>query len=142
MAEARKVRDIMTPSPATCDSSTSLFEIATVMRDRDIGNVIVTGEGGDLRGVITDRDIVVRAVAEDRDPRETDVGSIVSGDVVTISPDDADEDAARLMRERAVKRVPVVDDGALVGVLSLGDLAIARDPDSALADISEAPSNR
>lgn len=140
MTMAKKVRDLMTPTPTMCESSTSLFDVATVMRDQGIGDVIVTQDGG-LRGIVTDRDIVVRGVAEGRDPRETEAGSVVTGDLVTIGPEKLDEDAVHLMRERALKRILVVEDGSPVGILSLGDLAVEREPGSALADISEAPPN-
>ncbi|MCA1843240.1 MAG: CBS domain-containing protein [Actinobacteria bacterium] len=92
-------------------------------------------------GVVTDRDIAVRAVAEGRDPGQVRVGDICSRELEFLSPGDAVDDAVRIMRERAVRRLPVVDGGRPVGMVSIGDLVLERDPNSALADISAAPPN-
>jgi CBS domain-containing protein len=91
---------------------------------------------------LTDRDVVVRAVAEGRDPKSIKVGEIVSEDVATVTPDEPVDKVVSLMREKAIRRVPVVDGGRPVGVVSLGDLAVERDSKSALADISAAEPNR
>jgi CBS domain-containing protein len=93
-------------------------------------------------GIVTDRDIVVRAVAVDLDPAQTMVGDIASPDPVQVAPDQPAADAVQLMRDHALRRLPVCEDGHLVGVLSLGNLATERDPESALADISAAPPDR
>jgi CBS domain-containing protein len=110
------------------------------MKERDIGDVIVL-DNGTVCGVVTDRDIVVRAVAENRDPATTKLGDICSRDLATLTPADSVEDAIELMRERAIRRVPIIDNGAPVGIVSIGDLAVDRDPQSALADISSAAPN-
>ncbi|HEV7886709.1 MAG TPA: CBS domain-containing protein [Acidimicrobiales bacterium] len=136
---AQRLRDVMTPNPVTCPVDATLVEVARLMRDRDIGNVIVLEEDR-LAGILTDRDIVVRAVAAER-PFDTPIGEIVSRDVVAMAPDDEVADAVQVMRERAIRRVPVVDGGRPVGIVSIGDLAVERDPDSALADISASPPN-
>jgi CBS domain-containing protein len=94
-----------------------------------------------LFGIITDRDIVVRGIAENHDP-QTQVKEIASQQVKTVSPEDAVDDAVEIMRDYAVRRLPVVENGRVVGVVSLGDLALERDPDSALGEISSAPPNR
>ena len=86
-------------------------------------------------------DIVVRVVAEGRDPRATRIEDIASRDLTAVSPDDPVDRAVELMRERAVRRLPVVKRGKVVGIVSIGDLAVERDPGSALADISAAPPN-
>jgi CBS domain-containing protein len=91
---------------------------------------------------LTDRDVVVRAVAEGRDPKSIKVGEIVSEDVATVTPDEPVDKVVSLMREKAIRRVPVVDGGRPVGIVSLGDLAVERDSKSALADISAAEPNR
>jgi CBS domain-containing protein len=130
----------MTPHPTTASSSMSLVEAARTMRDAGIGDVIVV-EGEEVRGVLTDRDIVVRAVAEGRDPVRTRVGEIMSRELTTVAPDDEVETAIKLMREKAIRRLPVLERGRPIGVLSLGDLAIARDPASVLGTISAAPPN-
>ncbi|HTK88884.1 MAG TPA: CBS domain-containing protein [Verrucomicrobiae bacterium] len=129
----------MTPDPVTVPSTTPLEQAARQMRDAGIGNVIVL-EGEQVAGILTDRDIVVRAVAEGRDSR-TPVGDVTSRDLTTIAPDATLEDAVELMRERSIRRLPVVEAGRAVGIVSLGDLALERDPDSALGDISAAPPN-
>jgi CBS domain-containing protein len=137
---AQTVREIMTENPVTLPRSASISEAAKRMRDDDIGDVIVMDDG-DMCGLVTDRDIVVRAVAEGADPQFTKVDEICTHELVTVGPDDSLQQAVRLMRERAVRRVPVVDGGRPVGIVSLGDLAIELDERSGLADISAAESN-
>lgn len=136
-----KVHEVMTDNPITVVPQTTLAQAAQLMRERDIGDVIVA-EGGRPKGILTDRDIVVRAVADGRDAMSTTVGEICSGDVATIGPEDDADSAVALMRSKAIRRLPVVDHERLVGVLSLGDMAVDRDPRSALADISAAEPNR
>lgn len=138
---AKTIRQLMTTGPVTVEDEASLQRVAAAMRDMDIGNVLVTHDGK-LRGVVTDRDIVVRAIAGELDPKATTAADIVSDELVTVGPDDADEDAVRLMREHAVRRLPVVEDGIPIGIVSLGDLALDKDPDSALGQISAEPPNR
>ena len=137
----QQVRDVMTTDPITLDRDASLVEAARVMRDRGIGDVIVV-EGEDAEGIVTDRDIVIRGVAEGADPNTTRLGQVVSGDLTSVAPDDPVERAIELMREKAVRRLPVLEGGKPVGVVSLGDLAIQQDADSVLADISDEPDDR
>jgi CBS domain-containing protein len=111
------------------------------MRDQDIGDVLVA-EGDRVVGVVTDRDIAVRAVADGVDPHSVSAASVASGDPVTVTPRDTVGEAVTLMREHAVRRLPVIEDGRPVGIVSLGDLAEERDPNSALADISRAQPDR
>lgn len=135
------VRDVMTAEPLTLDIGDTLVAAARQMRDADVGDVIVT-EGGSVKGIVTDRDITVRGVAEELDPTSATLGGIVTRDLVTVGPDDDVSAAVDLMRTYSVRRLPVVDGGELVGVVSLGDLAVDGDPDSALADISaDEPNN-
>jgi CBS domain-containing protein len=136
----QKVDEIMMPVPVILPPEASLASAAVTMRRYGIGDVLVAREGRPL-GLVTDRDIVVRAVAAARDPDATAIGEICSTDLVTVSRDDDAEAALQLMREHAVRRIPVVDSGEVVGVVSIGDLAIERDPESALADISAEPPN-
>ncbi|BCB79183.1 CBS domain-containing protein [Phytohabitans flavus] len=138
---AEKVRELMTPHPVTLAPDASLAAAAKQMRAKDIGDVLVVGGDGRLRGIVTDRDIIVRVLAEERDVSSTTIGEICSPDLAVIGPDDDSDQAVQMMRQRAVRRIPVVDRGELVGVLSLGDMAIERDPRSALADISVAHEN-
>ncbi|MCW6006084.1 CBS domain-containing protein [Micromonospora sp. CPCC 205371] len=131
----------MTQHPVTLTPDATLVDAAKQMRAKDIGDVLVVGGDGRLRGIVTDRDIVVRALADDRDAGSTTLGEVCSPDLAVVAPDDDSGRAVELMRDRAVRRIPVVDAGELVGVVSLGDLAIEKDPHSALADISAAREN-
>lgn len=135
------VRELMTTGVITLQVETTIDKAAEEMRARDIGDVVVA-DADTLVGLVTDRDIVVRAIAEGRDPRTTTLASIVSKDLVTLGPDESAADAARLMRDKAVRRVLVVDDtGGLLGILSIGDLAADIDPESVLGGISLAEPN-
>jgi CBS domain-containing protein len=130
----------MTPNPIVVSIDEPIVDAARKMRDADIGDVVVV-DGGRVRGILTDRDIVVRAVAEGNDPDSCRVGDICSGNPVTLSPDQPIEDAISILREHKVRRIPVVDGGTPAGIVSIGDLALSRDRESALADISAAPAN-
>ena len=135
------VREVMTPRVVTLPSETTLAEAARTMREQDIGDIVVSDDAG-LTGLITDRDIVVRAVAERCDPASTTIGEIVTRDLVTVRPDDTVQSAALLMRDHAVRRVVVTDDAqGLVGIVSIGDLAEEIDPESVLGGISKADPN-
>ncbi len=133
---AQTVEQIMTTNPRTVNVDDTVKDAAALMRDGDIGDVIVV-EGGQVTGIVTDRDIVVRAVAEGRD-ESTPVSEICTTGIKTIEPDASVDDALRTMREDDIRRLPVVKDGSPVGIVSLGDLAVEREPDSTLADISAA----
>ena len=136
----RKTREVMTPAPVALRSDTSLVEAARTMRDQGIGTVLVHDDDR-LCGLVTDRDIVVRAIAADRSPTTTTLAEICTQELVTVGPNEAAGAAVRLMRANAVRRIPVVEDGQAIGILSLGDMAIERDERSALADVSAAPPN-
>ncbi|MEV4693835.1 CBS domain-containing protein [Micromonospora echinospora] len=129
------VGEFMTTRLVTMDGNDTLIAAAQEMRDSAIGDVVVTDDGN-VVGIVTDRDITVRGVAEDMDPTATRLNQITSKDVVTVSQYDDVVAAADLMRTYAVRRLPVVDDGRLVGLISMGDLAVEREPQSVLADIS------
>ncbi|MFG3546454.1 CBS domain-containing protein [Streptomyces sp. NPDC047725] len=135
----QRVRDVMTPAAVAVEPMTTVTRAARLMREENVGDVLVTYDC-DLFGVLTDRDIVIRGIAEGRDPDETTVGSVCTPPpVVTLAPDDTTDRAVELMRRHAVRRLPVVEHGGVpVGVISLGDLAATEDPRSALADISTA----
>jgi CBS domain-containing protein len=138
---AQSIRDVMTTDPVSLPATASLVEAAECMKQRNIGDVVVTDEGR-VCGIVTDRDIVVRAVAENRPVDGTTLGDICSKELVTVSPTDTTDDAVRLMREQALRRLVVIENGNAVGVVSIGDLAIDLDRGSALADISAAPPNQ
>lgn len=122
------------------DAGTALVEAAKAMDEKCIGDVLVMQDGR-LCGIVTDRDIAIRAVARGASPTTTKLGDICSRELVMLRPGDAIDDAIARMREHALRRMPVVDDGRPVGIVSLGDLACERDRQSALGDISAAPAN-
>jgi signal-transduction protein with cAMP-binding, CBS, and nucleotidyltransferase domain len=134
---AQAIRDIMASDIVTLPSSATVTEAAQRMRDSDIGNVVIQDGPGTL-GILTDRDITVRSTAEGAPPDDVTVGEICTTDLTTIAPDAPIERAVQMMRERAVRRLPVAEDGRIIGIVSLGDLALERDQSSALADISAA----
>ena len=117
-----QIRELMTENPSTCEASTPVVEAAKVMAREDVGPIPVV-EGGRLTGVVTDRDLVVRVLAEGRDPQSTTVGEIATGDVVTISPDASLDEALKLLASNKVRRLPVVEGDRLVGILAQADVA-------------------
>jgi CBS domain-containing protein len=137
---AQTVADVMTRDPATVERTDTAAEAARRMAAHDAGDVVVL-DNGTVCGIVTDRDIAIRLVAQER-PADTPVAEIASDtDVLTVSPDTPLDQAVKLIRARSVRRLPVVQAGRVVGIVSLGDLAIERDPDSALADVSAAEGN-
>jgi CBS domain-containing protein len=137
--EGTTVGDIMTPAPVGVYYSQTIGETARIMRDTQVGSVLVVNDGA-LSGVVTDRDLVVRGLAEGEGP-DSPVGPLCSGELVGVAAGADVEQADRLMREHAVRRLPVIDDGQVVGIVSMGDLAISGDADSSLAAVSRAQSN-
>ncbi len=135
------IRDVMTANPSTLPTDATVLDAATLMRDEGIGDVLVTDLDNRLVGVVTDRDIVVRVVADNADAAVTILGDVCSPSVVTVDPDASIAEAATLMRDNAVRRLPVVQDGRPLGIVSLGDLAQAGDEGATLGDISRAPDN-
>jgi len=124
---AKSIREAMTPNPSTVQPTTSIAEAAQVMKSEDAGVVPVV-EGEQLIGMLTDRDIAIRIVAEGRDPNSTTVGDIASRQLVTIDPQQDIEEAVRLMGQHQVRRLPVVEeDGRLVGIVAQADVAQATD---------------
>jgi CBS domain-containing protein len=134
---AEFVREVMTPGVVAVRPDASLAEAAQLMRAQDIGDVLVA-DGQEVVGVLTDRDITVRAVAEGIDPLTMSVAAACTPHPVTVAPTDTVVAAVELMRARAVRRLPVVEDGLPVGMVTLGDLAKSENPESALAEISRA----
>ena len=129
-----KVRDVMTPGPIGVDYHQSIGEAARTMRDWGVGAVLVVSNES-LYGLVTDRDLVVRAVAEARGADEP-VGPLSSGNLIGVDADADVDEAMRLMREHAVRRLPVLEDGQVAGIVSLGDLAMQDEPDLAFAQLS------
>ena len=126
---AQKVRDVMTGIAVALAPDRTLTDAARAMRDHAIGCVLVCLHE-QLRGVVTDRDIVVRAVAESRDPATVPLSEICSLDLAVVAPDDDLDEAIRVMRARAVRRLPVIEGSKIAGLISLGDVAVERHRDS------------
>jgi signal-transduction protein with cAMP-binding, CBS, and nucleotidyltransferase domain len=135
-----KVRDLMTPGAIGVDYRQSIGEAARTMREWGVGSVLVVSDRI-LCGLVTDRDLVVRAVAESKGP-DAPVGPLCSNDLIGVNADADAAVAMRLMREHAVRRLPVIDDGQIAGVVSLGDLAAEDDPASALAEVTRSAMRR
>ena len=131
-----KVRDVMTPGPIGVDYYQSIGDAARTMRDWGVGAVLVVHEQS-LRGLVTDRDRPDYEVAESRTPDEP-VGPLSSGDLIGVNAADDAAVAARLMREHAVRRLPVIENGQVAGIVSIGDLALQDDPASVLSLVSKA----
>ena len=135
------IESIMSTNVCHLPETATVADAARSMRDRQVGDILVTDSRGKITGIVTDRDIVVRAVAEDEAPAATKLGDICSRDVSFVSPDQPMQDVVGLMVERSIRRVPVVEEGKPVGILSLGDLAERGDPSSVLGQLSGAPPN-
>jgi len=136
-----RISELMTPNPVALTNNASLQDAAIAMRDRDIGDVVVTKPDGTVCGIVTDRDIVVRAIAEGNDPSTMTLEDVCTHRLVAVGPDDPVALAVKKMEEQAIRRLPVMDNGTLVGIVSIGDLAIERDRHSALGEISAAAPN-
>ncbi len=138
----QKIRDIMTRNPVMLRGDATVQEAARAMRERDIGSVLVVEDGGKLSGIVTDRDIVVRGVAEGKDLTRTTLREVFSEALAHLTPEDEVDNAIKLMAKKGIRRIPVIEGDRAVGVISLGDLALARDADSALGSISaKSPNN-
>jgi CBS domain-containing protein len=137
------VRHAMTESPQTAGPDMTAADAAGLMRQLDVG-VIPVADGGSLIGLVTDRDIVLRVVAGREDPDQVKLGDILTKSPVTVTPDTKLSDARNLMAEHRVRRLPVLKGDELVGILSLGDVALAgaseREVGEALEDISKSDS--
>jgi CBS domain-containing protein len=131
------VREMMTTNVATAEPDSTLEEVATMMKDENVGAIPVVDDD-ELIGIITDRDIVVRCIAEGKDPSECEAEEIVSEDLETVSPDDDVRRAAEIMQRKQIRRLPVCDeDGKLVGMLSLGDIAVKQSNDGVSGETLE-----
>jgi CBS domain-containing protein len=137
---AEKITEVMSRNPTALQADDTVAQAARTMRDNNVGDVLVL-ENDSICGVVTDRDIVVRAIAEGRSPDDVTLGEICSRDLATLATTDTVDDAIRIMRENAIRRLPVLDGNTPVGIVSLGDLALERDPASVLGAVSAAPPN-
>src|SRR4029453_6293838 len=134
MAKHKTVQDVMTQDPITLPPSASLLDAAKTMRDMGIGDVVVA-DGDEVIGIVTDRDIVVRGLAPGRDPHTPPSRDRSGRGLPRGPPREPIGTAVRLMREHAIRRLLVLSQGRVVGIVTLGDLALEQDPDSALADV-------
>lgn len=138
---SQTISQVMTPDPWTVQENAPIQDAARIMRDADIGDVIVLRDDESVCGIVTDRDLVVRGLAGGADPAKMKMADVCRHEVVSISSGDPVDQALPLMREHNIRRLPVIDGSRLVGIVTLGDLSIDRDPNSALADISKSPPN-
>ncbi|MDP4103830.1 MAG: CBS domain-containing protein [Bacillota bacterium] len=134
-----KIRDIMTDDVECCSLLDNVYEVAVKMKELNVGAIPIVDQGK-LVGMITDRDIVLRCIAE-KHPASSKVEDIMSSDLITISVDANSKEAVQLMAKHQIRRLPVVEGGKLIGIVSLGDFAVRELTDdqakSALIDISE-----
>lgn len=138
------VRHVMTEAPKSLSPERTVADAAGLMEQYDVGVIPLANENDSLVGLVTDRDLVLRVLAKQRDPREVTLGDIATTNVVTITPDTNIADARDLMADHKVRRLPVVKEGKLVGILALGDIAVAdaskRAVGEVLDEVSESPS--
>ncbi|CAM5265024.1 hypothetical protein [Bacillus safensis FO-36b] [Bacillus safensis subsp. safensis] len=121
--KTKKIKDIMTKKVVTCQQDDNTYEAGAVkMRDADIGAIPVV-DGDQLVGIVTDRDLVLRGIAEKK-PNSQEVGSLMTKEVLTAEEDATLEEIVRLMSEHQLRRIPVVKNGALTGIVALGDLSV------------------
>jgi len=141
--DGREVREVMTPLPETVGPDATLVDAAKLMADGYFGDVLVVDPtDGTLTGIVTDRDNIVRAIAAEREPATTSVRSVLSVDLETVAPTDTIPDAETRMRAANVRRLPVVDAGMPIGIVTLGDLSLETDTGGTLANITAAPPDR
>ena len=136
----KTVRDVMTTNPVSMSSDSSVVDAAKAMSDMRIGSVVVMDKDKPC-GIVTDRDIAVRAVATGSDPKSTKLADICSHDLAAVRPDQSLEDAIQLMKSHDVKRVVVLNDSKLEGIVSLGDLTVRGEGEDVHKDISKAEPN-
>lgn len=138
MTHHRSIRELMTTKPTTVEPSRTVVDAARVMKQEDVGPVPVVENGDRLAGIVTDRDIVLRVVAEGGDPQSTTVGEIMSRDLVTVDPDQPLDEALRLMARHQVRRLPVCEeDGRLVGIVAQADIATELGDDRRTGQVVE-----
>jgi len=123
----KTIRDVMTSNPCTIDADKDIVYAAKMLKDEDVGVAPIV-EGDQLIGVLTDRDIAIKVVAEGKDPQTTKAREIASKDIVTIDPQQSLDEALRLMAQHQVRRLPVVEeDGKVVGIVAQADIALESD---------------
>jgi CBS domain-containing protein len=134
---AKKARDVMTPECKCAGENDTILDAAKRLSELDVGAMPICGEDDRLKGMITDRDIVVKVLAQGKDPSSTNVGELAQGKPVTIGADDSIEEALQVMSERKVRRLPVIDQQRCVGIISQADVATNL-PEEKVGDLVEA----
>jgi CBS domain-containing protein len=133
----RSINEVMTSNPRSCETSSTIADAAKLLKSEDVGSLPIT-ESGRLVGMLTDRDIAIRVVAEGKDPQSTTVGEVASKDVVTLDPQQNLDEALRLMAQHQVRRLPVVEeDGRLVGIVAQADVATEGGHDEKTGQVVE-----
>lgn len=132
-----KCIDVMTKSPKVCAPTDTVQQAAQLMKSEDVGPIPIAGPDGKLEGIITDRDIVLKVVAEGRDPKTTKLNEVMTTDVVTCAPDGDIEDTLNLMEDHQVRRIPVVEGNRLVGIISQADVATRLEQPDKTAEMVE-----
>ncbi len=134
--------DVMSTTIVTCTPDTPIAQVARIMRDRNLGDILVT-EDGQVRGIVTDRDLAVRSTAKGRDPQKVPISDAMTKRVITGQPDWTANKLADTMAKHQIRRLPIVEKGQLVGIVSLGDLATQNAPRpkvaKSLKEISQPP---
>jgi CBS domain-containing protein len=131
-----KVKEIMTRDPARVAPEATLGEVATLMKQEDCGSIPIVRDGK-LVGIVTDRDIVVRAIAAGKDPKATKASDVMSADPVCVGPDDDVREAERVMADRQIRRLPVVEDGRLSGIVVIGQIARRERSEEKVGEVLE-----
>ncbi len=126
-AEMTKAREIMTPDPECVRTSDTVLDAAKRMAELQVGAMPICGEDNRLKGMLTDRDIVVKVLAEGKDPRAVNAGELAQGEAVTIGADDDAKEILRTMSQHQVRRLPVIDGHDLVGIVAQADVARSLD---------------
>ncbi|MFC7061324.1 CBS domain-containing protein [Halobacillus seohaensis] len=138
----KNVREIMTTDLSVCQSNSTLYDAASLMRENNVGAIPICDENGQLMGMVTDRDLTVRGYAN-HNPDTTSVDQVMSDHLYHVTPESGLEEASQIMAEHQIRRLPVVENGKLIGIVSLGDLSLDEKSDHAagvaLNDISERP---
>lgn len=138
----KDVKDVMSTDIAVCRKEDTLYDAASKMKERNVGVIPVCSENKELMGVITDRDLVLRGYAEKK-PDTSTVQEVMSDQLYHVSPDTSVQEAAHMMAQEQIRRLPIVENGKLTGIVSLGDLSLEDKSNeaagSALEDISERP---
>ncbi|SDJ74778.1 CBS domain-containing protein [Sediminibacillus albus] len=138
----KKLRDVMTTNLSVCSADDTMTEAAKIMTEHNVGAVPVCGANKELLGMVTDRDLVVRGLAKEKSA-SSKISETMSGTLYSVEPEASVQEASSLMAEKQIRRLPVVENGKLVGIVSLGDLALEEKSNlaagHALEEISERP---